>query len=303
MKKSKLLNIVAMLLVAGMLSTACSKEETKKKSKKSKNDEDIEEIDDDDDDEDDDDEDDEDKKKSKKSKKSKKTETTETTEEVPVEVPTTVTETTPAPTTETTIETTTEASTETTPVDPAASSTTTPSVTGNSAWVDFNDMHFYIYGNKVTLGQTTLQEIIDMNVTFEDGDVTELGNKLEPNSESRSLKIVLGDYYDVLIYVMNDTDTEKPMTECFISEVYLPYKADREQDVVSFDFSLTMTKEELVANAGETEYYSHYQADDSDFCMDTYDYKLEAERYYGYKTFSFEFTRDVLSLVYIRYVP
>lgn len=99
MKKSKLMSVLAMMLVFGIVASACSKEETKKKKKKSKDDEEIEEIEDD--------EDEEETKKSKKKKKSKET------EEDPTEEVTTTTEeettTTEEETTTTEEETTTTA--------------------------------------------------------------------------------------------------------------------------------------------------------------------------------------------------
>ncbi len=101
MKKSKLLSVMSLLLVAGILASACSKEETKKKSKKSKDDEEIEEIEDDDEEE---------TKKTKKTKKTEETEDTEDTEDTEeTEEPT---ESTTEETTESTTEETTEETTE-----------------------------------------------------------------------------------------------------------------------------------------------------------------------------------------------
>lgn len=110
MKKSKLLSAVAMMLVSGMLLTACSKsEETKKKSKKDKEDKETEETEDDE---------------------------TEETEDSKDESTTTEEETTT-----TSEEETTTTSEETTSAADTSAADTTPAVTGSMVVPDGMESH------------------------------------------------------------------------------------------------------------------------------------------------------------------
>ena len=80
---------------------------------------------------------------------------------------------------------------------------------------------------------------------------------------------------------------------------------DEPQDILEFNFPLTMTQEELLANSGEPDpdnIYT-YQSDDSDYHSESYTYEKEAEKYYGNSSYKFEFANDVLAYVTISYTP
>lgn len=171
-----------------------------------------------------------------------------------------------------------------------------------AAYVDFDDMSFYVSGKKYTLGVSTLQEMIDDGVPFEEVDLEDAGNNLKANYESGSFRIQLGEYWTASVCTFNDTESGKPVSACFLSEVYLPLHSDEEQDVLSFAFPMDITMEELIANAGEPDETSHYDGDNG-YYTDTVCYTRDSERYYSASKYRFEFVKGELAYVTINYVP
>ena len=171
-------------------------------------------------------------------------------------------------------------------------------------WADFDNMSFKINGKTYTLGKTTLQELIDDGVPFDENDLANAGNNINPRYESSSFEIKLGERSFAQVRVLNDSSDNKKASECFIDNVYMPIY-DEPQDILEFNFPLTMTQEELLANSGEPDpdnIYT-YQSDDSDYHSESYTYEKEAEKYYGNSSYKFEFANDVLAYVTISYTP
>ena len=206
--------------------------------------------------------------------------------------------------TEPVIETETETVPETTTEETTTTSSETskaPSVISGTV-VNFDEMNFYINGKKYTLGKTTLQEMIDDGVPFDEGDLEDANNNLKSNYQSGGFKIPLAQYYTLQIYVLNDSDEGKPMNECVVNELYLPVKNDVEQDIFALDFPLTITMDELVAAAGEPNNdVTHYE--DGDYYSDTYKYSIESTRYYGGSSYEFEYVKGELRYLYITWMP
>ncbi|SDX57642.1 hypothetical protein SAMN02910264_00198 [Ruminococcaceae bacterium YAD3003] len=215
------------------------------------------------------------------------------------------TETEPSVETETeTSETETDATTTTTS---AASSES--SANGSSAapaaggtYVNFDEMNFYINGKKYTLGKTTLQEMIDDGVPFKAADLEDAGNNLKANYQSSGFRIELGEYYTAQVYVLNYSDEGKPMNECVVNEIYLPYSADKDTGILTFDFPLNMTADDLVANSGMPNNDIHHY-EDGDYTSDTYKYTAESEIYISGSRYQFEFVRGELEYIYITWMP
>ena len=61
-----------------------------------------------------------------------------------------------------------------------------------SKWIDLDNMQFSVNGKVYTLGKTTLQEMIDDGVPFDENDINNAGNNVNPNYTSDSFEIVLG---------------------------------------------------------------------------------------------------------------
>ena len=221
------------------------------------------------------------------------TETSETTEET--------TEATTEATTETTTEeTTTEATSETTSAEETTAETSAPADNG-AKYVNFDEMNFYINGKKYTLGQVTLQQLIDDGVPFEESDLENATSNLNKNSMSGGFRINLGKYWSAQVSVLNDTDGSKPANECMVSEVYLPNKPEETQNVLAFDFPLTITADQLKANAGTPSDENNY--DDDDYHSVTVKYSTKSKRYIRGSNYNFEFVNGALRYVTLEYIP
>ena len=166
-------------------------------------------------------------------------------------------------------------------------------------------MHFFINGKKYTLGKTTLQEMIDDGVPFDENDIANADNNIKKNYQSGGFRIKLDKYWSAQVSVLNPTKGNKKMSQCYINKIYFPNNPDQTQNVLSFDFPLTMTKEELVAVAGKPKKnnYRHYEDDNSDYYTDTYKYTGKAKKYIRASNYSFEFTNEKLRYVTIEYMP
>ena len=171
-------------------------------------------------------------------------------------------------------------------------------------YIDFDEMRFYVNGKKYVLGVNTLQDMIDDGVPFDENDLANAGNNLNPNYQSQGFVIELAEYYNAQVYTMNDTDENKPTNECKLCEVYLPVNHDIEQDILSFDFPLDITMDELIAACGEPDENRHWVSeDDETYYTDTLEYQHDSEKYLGHSDYRFEFTKGELKYVYINYKP
>lgn len=219
--------------------------------------------------------------------------------------PVAVTET--SETSETTTEATTAATTAASETSAAGSETsgsdtaaTTPVDPSGKTYVNFDEMNFYVNGQKFTLGKTTLQQMIDAGVPFDSEDLQNAGNNVKSNSESETFRIVIGDYYYARVYFMNDTEDDKAAKDCFVHEISFSIKD--EQSVISFDFPLNLTIDQLKANSGEpTEEPFHYE--DGDYISDTFRYTHESERYFNDSCYQFDFQKGQLDSVRLTYIP
>ena len=208
------------------------------------------------------------------------------------------TETEPVAVTETETSETSETTTEATSSDTAA---TTPVDPSGKTYVNFDEMNFYVNGQKFTLGKTTLQEMIDAGVPFDPEDLQNAGNNVKSNSESDCFKIMIGDYYYARVYFMNDTEDGKAAKDCFAHEISFRYEDP--QDVVTFDFPFDITMDSLKANSGEpSEDPFHYDGD-GDYYSDTLKYTKESERYFNDSVYEFDFVRGEFDSIRMTYIP
>ena len=164
-------------------------------------------------------------------------------------------------------------------------------------YVDLNNRSFAVNGKVYTLGVTTLQQMIDDGVPFEEDDMANAGNNVNKNAESQSFHIELGEYYTATVRTANFTDGNMKASECPISYIYLPVIKDQQQNILQFAFPLTVTEEEFVANAGEPTDKSEYG--DSR----TYRYKVDSTKYYGSSGYNIEFNKGELRYITIDYKP
>ena len=174
----------------------------------------------------------------------------------------------------------------------------------NGTIVNFDEMNFYVNGKKFTLGKTTLQDMIDAGVPFDESDLQNAGNNVKSNSGSDVFKIVLGDYYYARVYFMNDTEDGKAAKDCFAHEITISIDNDKAQDILTFDFPFTFSMEELIANSGDpNEDIFHYESDDGSYISDTVKYSKESEKYYNKNYYEFDFVNGELDSIRMTYIP
>jgi len=172
--------------------------------------------------------------------------------------------------------------------------------------INFDDMHFYVKGKKYTLGQVTLQDMINDGVPFDEKDLKYASETLDKNKQSlNGFKITLDKFWSAQVYVMNLSDSPMPMKDCIVYRIYLPSLDSGYQNGadLSFDFPLDITMAELEASAGKPEDgVQHYEGDNGYF-TDTYTYKKKSEQYVGSKKIEFKFKKGVIYMISMDYQP
>ena len=175
-------------------------------------------------------------------------------------------------------------------------------------YVNFDEMNFYINGKKYTLGKVTLQDLIDDGVPFEDGELEDAKNNLKSKYQSSYIKLNPGvkGYY-VWIQVFNETDSGKPMNECYINEILYKkttlVKDGETQDFVTFDFPLDLTMDQLKANAGEPTGRTYHNEDNPKYIYDTLEWTKKGTKFMNSNRYSFDYTNGELREVTITYIP
>ena len=217
------------------------------------------------------------------------------TEPLPTEIETDPTTTSEDPTTTTTAATTDSSAS-------ASGTTSLPTVDGGI--IRFDDMCFFVNGKKFVLGQTTLQDMIDAGVPFDEDDLGDAKNNLKANYQSSGFDIRLAEYYSASVYVLNYSDEGMPMNECVVNEIRV-YTKDTEQNILSFEFPMNMTPDDLVKLAGmPNEDIHHYESDtQDDYVSDTYTYSHESERYYTGSYYEFRFVNGQLKDIVLNWMP
>ena len=224
--------------------------------------------------------------------------------------PVAVTET--SETSETTTEATTAATTAASETSAAGSETsgsdtaaTTPVDPSGKTYVNFDEMNFYVNGQKFTLGKTTLQDMIDAGVPFKEGELEDAKNNLKSKYQSAPFKVDIGKNFNCYIYVFNDSDSGRPANECYVNEVSFhgSYTKGETQNVLTFDFPLNVTIEDLKANAGDPTEKPYHNEDDPKFIADYLEWTKQGKKYMNRNRYRFEFYNYELRNVTITYFP
>ena len=171
-------------------------------------------------------------------------------------------------------------------------------------WIDFDKMQF-AYNNKVyTLGETTLQEMIDDGIPFESDSVAHFDDAVDKDSESSLFYITLkhgGDEWaEFYVRCGNFTTSTKKARELPITSA--SYDAGYEgngniEKELRFVIPYTTTAQELKNKYGEPSYFY----DGSSF--DVYEYSQESKQYYNDREYHFEFEDEGLTNIELNYIP
>ncbi len=181
-------------------------------------------------------------------------------------------------------------------------------------YIDFDNRAF-AYDEKIyKLGESTLQDLIDGGIPFDEGDLNNIDNNVNSNYETSTYTVDINDYTSLQFKFMNATDAGKKEKECPLSYVrwstiYTPHD-DYPEDInresielindcakhVGFSFPLTLTKSELLEKAPEDA-----EADD----YGTVECKKKSDVYIGSSGYRFSFDKDTEQLkdVSITWMP
>lgn len=169
------------------------------------------------------------------------------------------------------------------------------------SFIDYDNRKLMINGHTYTLGKTTLQEMIDDGVVFDD-DFAYRANNIVDADKSDSGTIVLGDNWNAYVHFSNfEENTTKTLKDCVLSAVCFTVKEDQEQKIIEFPFSLKMTENKLKKTAGKPTYTSKNKFDDQK--IKRYEYKTKSKSHYMDSGYSFEFVNGKLKYIVMDWTP
>ncbi len=181
-------------------------------------------------------------------------------------------------------------------------------------YADLEKRCFAYDGKIYTLGESTLQDLIDGGVPFEEGDLNNSGNNVNKNYETGTYNVDINDFTHIQLEFINTTDTNITEAECLLSYVrwytiYVPqtdYDDSLNEEIVDnindsaqhvcFAFPLTLTKDQLLENNSDPTEETDYNY---------VNYKIASEVYMGKSGYTFQFNQktDQLKEVSISWLP
>ncbi len=181
-------------------------------------------------------------------------------------------------------------------------------------YADLENRCFAYNGQIFTLGESTLQDLIDGGIPFSENELNNIGNNVNKNYETSDYTVRINDYVSMQFSFMNITEANITEAECLLSTVrwyslYVPqpdYEDSRNEEIISaindaanyvcFSFPLTLTKEQLLENNSEPTEKDEYN---------NVDYEVDSEVYMGSSGYHFEFNDETnqLEQLYITWLP
>ncbi|MDE6639675.1 MAG: hypothetical protein K2K63_04060 [Acetatifactor sp.] len=165
-------------------------------------------------------------------------------------------------------------------------------------YVDFENRSFAYNGKVFKLGESTLKDLIDGGIPFDESDLNNKGNNVNKNYETSRYTADINKYVTMQFKFVNITGDTLTEEECLLSYVrinylYVPqpdYDAERNATItenildaantVCFSFPATLTKEQLLENSSEG-------AEQDDY--NNVDYRIKSEVYMGSSGYHFRF--------------
>ena len=180
-------------------------------------------------------------------------------------------------------------------------------------YADLDNRAFVYNGKKFTLGESTLKDLIDGGIPFEEGSVNNSGNNVNKNYETERYTARINDYVTMQFMFGNFTDSEQKAEDCVLtyvrySHLYVPhpdYEASMNAEIsemmidgakqVNFSFPTTITKDQLLEKCSEN-------AEEDGKAVK---YSEDSEVYMGSSGYTFEFddTTGQLKEVMISWLP
>lgn len=181
-------------------------------------------------------------------------------------------------------------------------------------YADLEKRCFAYNGQIFTLGESTLQDLVDGGIPFRENDLNNVGNNVNSNYNTSRYTVEINDDVRMQFQFANTTDTNLTEAECLLSSVrwysiYVPkpnYEESRNEEIVTnindagnsvcFSFPLTLTKEQLLENNSDATEIDEYNK---------VSYKSDSEVYIRKTGYVFEFDQDTNQLkdVTISWLP
>lgn len=181
-------------------------------------------------------------------------------------------------------------------------------------YADLEKRCFAYNGQIFTLGESTLQDLIDGGIPFRERDLNNVGNNVNRNYGTGRYTVEINDYVSMQFAFTNTTDTNLTEAECLLSSVrwyplYVPqssYDESRNEEIITsindaaktvcFSFPLTLTKEQLLENNSDATEINEYNE---------VSYKIDSEMYLGNSGYYFKFNKNTNQLedVTISWLP
>lgn len=182
-------------------------------------------------------------------------------------------------------------------------------------YVDFDNRAFAYDGKVFKLGESTLKDLIDGGIPFEENDLNNRGNNVNKNYQTGRYLVRINDYVSITFIFVNITTEPQKEEDCLLSDVrysylYVPqpdYDPDRNAEITEcildaskkfcFSFPATLTKEQLLENSSEGA-----ELDDN---FNGVKYNVKSEVYIGSSGYYFGFnkTTDQMKEVEIDWLP
>ena len=178
---------------------------------------------------------------------------------------------------------------------------------------DLDNRSFVYNGKKFTLGESTLKDLIDGGIPFEQNSLNNSGNNVNKNYETDRYTAEINDYVTMQFMFGNFTDSEQKAEDCVLSYVryshlFVPnpdYDASMNAEIsemmldgakqVNFSFPTTITKDQLLEKCSEN----------AEVDGKIVKYSVDSEVYMGSSGYTFEFddTTGQLKEVRISWLP
>lgn len=154
-------------------------------------------------------------------------------------------------------------------------------------YADLDNRSFVYNGKKFTLGESTLKDLIDGGIPFEQNSLNNSGNNVNKNYETDRYTAEINDYVTMQFMFGNFTDGEQ---KAEISEMMLDGAKQ-----VNFSFPTTITKDQLLEKCSEN----------AEVDGKIVKYSVDSEVYMGSSGYTFEFddTTGQLKEVRISWLP
>lgn len=180
-------------------------------------------------------------------------------------------------------------------------------------YADLDNRSFVYNGKKFTLGESTLKDLIDGGIPFEQNSLNNSGNNVNKNYETDRYTAEINDYVTMQFMFGNFTDSEQKAEDCVLSYVryshlFVPnpdYDASMNAEIsemmldgakqVNFSFPTTITKDQLLEKCSEN----------AEVDGKIVKYSADSEVYMGSSGYTFEFddTTGQLKEVRISWLP